>query len=186
MKPKVSNFLLESRKRKSGNARGLSATSFFTGRIVADNPRTILTLLRHSSLFLGGLSASFRLHRQEKWLCTQNAKLCDIPASFFSDIPPTPAGGFCSRLLGALLSVLPQSSGCRPPLSAIQPRHSAGARRGVNCHAFLASHAYFVGQYSIQPCLVLEWVILKGLFAVSTLSRLSRDMEIFQFILFFA
>jgi hypothetical protein len=74
---------------------------FFTGRTVAGNPRTILTLLRHcffSKFFVSKLSSA----KLEKNATSQNAKLCDIPPFPFRHSPQPPRGAFRSRLLGAL------------------------------------------------------------------------------------
>ena len=75
--------------RTQGDCRQLQ---FFTGRNVADNPRTILTLLRHcffSKFFVSKLSPS----KLEKNATSQNAKLCDIRPLLSDFSPPTPRGG---------------------------------------------------------------------------------------------
>ena len=118
MKPNVSNFLLESRKWKSWNARGFETLLFLLGGLCFE-PSHNEVLLRRSSLFLGSLSPSFRRHFQEKWLRTQNTRCATFPLHFFRHFfvltvagrietsqrhQPRPSGRVCCRCLGGLIS----------------------------------------------------------------------------------
>lgn len=113
MKPKVSNFLLESRKRKGRTQRGFER-HLFPLKGLPFKPSHNQTLLRHdffSKFFACKLSAA----KLEKNVASQNVRLCDILPPFFPTIPPNPPrGGFGSRLLNALFSGLNARAGCSP------------------------------------------------------------------------
>ena len=112
---------------RAGTQRGFE-TLLFLLKGLCFEPSHNGTLLRFSSLFLGGLSPSFRRHFQEKWLRTQNTRCATFPLHSFptSLCPhgctegticphgcwacfetsqrhqPRPAGRVCCHLLGGL------------------------------------------------------------------------------------
>jgi len=155
MKPKVSSFLLESRKRKSGNARGSEKLHLKTGRCVFPTLAqrgVVATQLIVSRKFVSKLSSSL----PRKMAAYAKHSLCNIPASFLPTSPQPPRGA-CAHGCWARFFL-----SCRNRRAvALRFRQSSPAVRrgraaGVNCHAITASHAYFGGQYLNQPCLTLN------------------------------